>query len=61
MECLFCGMDVENMPYHRNGEVYCGKECADADTGADESVDSEDSNNDLGFDNGIDDLDDNPL
>ena len=47
MECLFCGMDVGDMPYYHNGEVYCSKECADADTSADETLDYQDYEEDV--------------
>ena len=61
MECLFCGMDVADMPYHRNGEVYCGKECADAETSAESNLDYEETNDDLGFGGDMDDHDDDSL
>ena len=50
MECLFCGMDVGDMPYHRNGEIYCSRECADAETSAEGSLDYEDPDDALDFD-----------
>ena len=49
------------MPYHKNGEIYCSKECADADTGAEDNLDYVDLDDDSGSDNGIDDSDDDPL
>ncbi len=61
MECLFCGMDVEDMPYHKNGEIYCNKECADADTGAEDNLDYVDLDDDSGADNGEDGFENYPL
>jgi hypothetical protein len=40
-------MDVGDMPYRHNGEVYCSKECADADTSADENLEFEDLEEDV--------------
>lgn len=54
MECLYCGMDVGDMPYHRNGEIYCSKECADADTSADEELDYSDYEEDMEFEGEFD-------
>ena len=31
MECAYCGIDFNGKPYRREGEIYCSKECADAD------------------------------
>jgi hypothetical protein len=32
MECAYCGIDFNGKPFRRDGEIYCSKECADADT-----------------------------
>ncbi len=58
MECLFCGMDVGDMPYYHNGEVYCSKECADADTSADEELDYDEYGDDIEMEDELDELED---
>ena len=58
MECLFCGMDVGDMPYRHNGEIYCSKECADADTSADEDFDYDDYDEDVEFEDEYDEYED---
>jgi len=30
MECAYCGIEFSSKPYRRDGELYCSKECADA-------------------------------
>jgi hypothetical protein len=32
MECAYCGIDFNGKPFRRDGEIYCSKECADADS-----------------------------
>jgi hypothetical protein len=32
MECAYCGIDFSGKAYRRDGEIYCSKECADADS-----------------------------
>ena len=58
MECLFCGMDVGDMPFYHNGEIYCSKECADADTSADEKMNYDEYDDDIEFEDELDEYED---
>ncbi len=41
MECAYCGIDFNGKPFRRDGEIYCSKECADADSEERFGVDAE--------------------
>jgi len=58
MECLFCGMEITDTPFRRGGEIYCSKECADADSSADETMEFEDYDSDDDIDEEAEELDD---
>ena len=32
MECSYCNVEFDDLPVSLNGEVYCSRECAEADT-----------------------------
>ncbi len=47
MECAYCGIDFSGKAYRRDGEMYCSKECADADSEERFGLDSEDEMDEL--------------